>query len=73
MRNKVEKKKSTNEMILEKLDIIVGLLAIQGKDEDKKINILKSLGFTYKQVSELTGIPEGTLKSRDHIKRKSKK
>ncbi len=56
--------------LVKKLDTIIALLAIQGQDETKKIIVLKSLGFTYKEISKLTGIPEGTLKSRDHIKRK---
>lgn len=46
-----------------KLDRVIALLAIQGKPEDKQAPILKSLGFTYEEISGLTGIPEGTLKS----------
>lgn len=64
---------SNNEILLKKLDTIIGLLATQGQDDEKKIKILKSLGFTYKEISDLTGIPEGTLKSRDHKQRKAKK
>lgn len=53
-----------------KLDKLIALFAIQGKPEDKQASILKSLGFTYKEISGLTGIPEGTLKFRDHVRRK---
>lgn len=65
---------SDDRIIVKKLDTIIALLATQGQDEDKRIKILKSLGFTYKEISELTGIPDSTLKSRNHAKRsKSKK
>jgi DNA-directed RNA polymerase specialized sigma24 family protein len=53
-----------------KLDKLIALFAVQGKPEDKQASIVKSLGFTYKEISDLTGIPEGTLKFRDHAKRK---
>ncbi len=53
-----------------KLDKLIALIAIQGKSEQKQASILKSLGFTYKEISNLTGIPEGTLKTWDHAKRK---
>jgi DNA-directed RNA polymerase specialized sigma24 family protein len=56
--------------ISRKLDRLIALIAVQGKDEAKQIAILKSLGLTYNEISDLTGIPEGTLKSRDHNKRK---
>jgi DNA-directed RNA polymerase specialized sigma24 family protein len=54
-----------------KLDKLVALFAIQGKPENQQVAILKSLGFTYEEISGLTGIPEGTLKSRGHRKKKS--
>ena len=47
--------------ILEKLDKIIGLLAIQGKEKNDQIKVLDSLGFTSKFISALTGIPEGTV------------
>lgn len=50
-----------NEKILEKLDVIIGLLAIQGKEKDEQIKILHSLGFTSKIISQLTGVPQGTI------------
>lgn len=64
---------SNGEIILRKLDAIIGLLATQVQDDEKKLKILKSLGFTYREISDLTGIPDGTLKTWDHKKRKSKK
>lgn len=50
-----------NEEILDKLDKIIGLLAIQGKEKKDQIKILDSLGFTSKFISALTNIPEGTV------------
>ena len=59
--------------ILKKLDTIIALLAIQGKDDQEKLQILKSLGFTFNEISKITAIPEGTLKTWDFKKRKLKK
>lgn len=64
---------SKEDIIVEKLDTIIGLLAIQGHDDDRKIKILKSLLFSSEKISKLTGIPAGTLRWRDHKKRKPKK
>ena len=64
---------SKEDIILKKLDTIIGLLAIQGHDEDRKVHILKSLGFSYNEIGKLTGIPKGTLAWRDHRKRRTKK
>ena len=47
--------------ILDRLDKIIGLLAIQGKEKNDQIKILDSLGFTSKFISALTSIPEGTV------------
>ena len=53
-----------NSEVLKKLDTIIGLLAIQGKDTDQQIKVLRSLGFTIKQISEMTGVADGTIKTR---------
>ncbi len=57
--------------ISQKLDKLIAISAIQGKEEEKQIKILKSLKFTYNEISNLIGIPIGTLKIRDHRKRKN--
>lgn len=60
-----------NKEVLEKLDVIIGLLAIQGKEIDDQIKVLRSLGFTISQISGITAIPEGTIKTkmrRDRLK-----
>ena len=62
-----------DDVIIEKLDTIIGLLAIQGHDEDRKVKILKSLKFSSEKISNLTGIPAGTLRWRAHRKRKANK
>ncbi|MGD0035881.1 MAG: hypothetical protein ABSC53_01130 [Bacteroidota bacterium] len=55
--------------ISKKLDKLIALYAIQGKNPNDQANILKGLGFTYKETSQLTGTPEGTLKTWDHKKK----
>lgn len=65
----------TEELLKEisaKLDRLTGVTAIQGKPEEKQAQILKSLGLTYKEMSQVMGVPEGTLKVRDHLARKKK-
>lgn len=47
--------------ILKKLDVIIGLLAAQGKGKDEQIRVLHDLGFVSKDISKITGIPEGTI------------
>lgn len=60
-------KKSERELLEEiskKLDKLIGILAIQGKNEDEQIRILKVLGFTSKQTGNLVGIEESTIRHR---------
>lgn len=59
-------------IILEKLDTIIGLLAIQGHDEDRKVKILKSLDFSFGEISKFTGVSK-TKAWKDHKKRKPRK
>ena len=58
-----------DESIIKKLDTIIGLLAIQGKGDDEKIQILRSLEMTIKEISDLTALPEGTIKTKIRQKR----
>lgn len=50
--------------ISEKLDKIMGVLAIQGKDEDKQIEILKKLGFKSNLTGALLGLKESAVRNR---------
>lgn len=59
--------------ISKKLDWLIALYSIQGKDPDTQVRILRSLNFTFAEVSKLTGIPDGTLKSRNSRKSSPKK
>ncbi len=56
--------------ISEKLDKLIAMSAIQRKEEEKQTRILRSLGFTYEEISKLTGIPKGTLLIRNFRKKK---
>ena len=49
------------EEISEKLSKLVGLNAIQGKNKVEQIKILTALNFTNVEISNLTGIPKGTI------------
>lgn len=57
----------------EKMDKLIGVTAIQGKSENAQIKVLMSLGFKYKEISAITGVAEGTLKSRKHNSKKKGK
>jgi len=59
--------------MLKKLDTIIALLAVQGKEDKDKLKILKSLGYPYSEIGKLLGLPVGTLKTWDFKKRKTKK
>jgi len=48
----------------------MGILAIQGKNDDEQIKILKSVGFTAKEVGVYTGLKESTVKMRKSWKEK---
>lgn len=45
----------------EKLKILIGLTAIQGKERDDQIKILAGLEYTNVDISKITGIPKGTV------------
>ena len=54
-----EEEKSSEKLLSEinqKLDKIIGILAIQGKDEDTQIRILKKIGFEAVEIGNLLGI-----------------
>jgi len=56
--------------MIEKLDKLIGVIAIQGKSKDDQIKVLVSLGFTNAEISKITGMPKGTV---DTIRAKRKK
>jgi hypothetical protein len=53
-----------------KLGKLIGLLAIQGKARDDQVHVLASLGFSNSEISNLTGIPKGTV---DVVRARKKK
>ena len=56
--------------IAQKLDTLIGICASQGKPKEDQIKVLVSLGFTNTQISQMIGIPKGTV---DVIRAKMKK
>jgi hypothetical protein len=59
---KIDKsEKQLLEEINDKLNTLVGLNAIQGKQKVDQIKILASMGFTNAEISKITGIPKGTV------------
>ncbi|XOB42410.1 MAG: hypothetical protein ACKKMP_03565 [Candidatus Nealsonbacteria bacterium] len=58
-----KRRKKNKDEISKKLDIIIGLLAIQGKrKKEEQIKILSLLNFTSKMIEKITGIPAGTVR-----------
>jgi hypothetical protein len=45
----------------EKLNKLIGIMAVQGKNKEEQIKILVSLGFTNIDISRITAIPKGTV------------
>lgn len=56
--------------ILNRLDIIIALLVTQGKEKEEQIKILVNKGFSNGDISQILGIPKGTV---DSIRSKFKK
>ncbi len=48
--------------VLEKLDIIIGLLASQNKSKEDQIKILSGLKLKSEMIEKITGIPAGTVR-----------
>lgn len=48
--------------ITKKLDTIIALLAIQNKERDEQVKILRSLGFSSREIEKITGIPSSTVR-----------
>jgi uncharacterized protein (UPF0218 family) len=67
-----------NREVIERLDKIIGLLAVQGKEKEEQLKVLTALGFSNSDMSTLTGIPKGTIdviraNQKKKTKRNSKK
>ncbi len=43
---------------------LVGVVATQGMPDEKKIVTLQKMGFNSSQISEMTGIPEPTVRKK---------
>ena len=48
----------------EKLDTLIGLLAINGKEENDQIKVLRELGHDWKFIGLLTGLNPDTARMR---------
>ena len=53
-----------------KLDDLIALVGVQGKDKEEQIMILVEKGYTNSEMAELLGIPKGTI---DTIRANAKK
>lgn len=47
--------------ISQKLDQLIAVIAIQGKEKNDQIKILASLGLSNSNIANLIGIPKGTV------------
>lgn len=54
---------SDKQQLNRKLDTIIALLGA-GDKEDRRVRVLTGLGYSFQEISGMTGIPEGTLKTR---------
>lgn len=69
------KQNSKNELeilseINEKLDHLIAVLLIQGKEINEQIDILIKRGMTHSTISALLGIPKGTIDYKGARKKK---
>lgn len=61
------------EEISERLDKVIGLLAIQGKTQDEQIDILTELGFDSKTVGLFVGLSGDAVRKRRSERKKRQK
>lgn len=64
--SKTNKEKTEKDILLEinnKLGDVIALLLVSDKEKDEQIKILVSKGYTNSEISELLGIPIGTVSS----------
>ncbi len=50
--------------INENIKRLLGAISTQGMNDEKKILTLQNMGFNSKQISEMSGIPWSTVKSK---------
>lgn len=43
---------------------LLGVFATQGMGDEKKIALLKNMGFNSSEISHMTGIPDGTIRGK---------
>lgn len=54
-----------------KLDDLISLFAVQGKEKEEQIKIMVNNGYSNSKISKLIGIPKGTVDSiRANFKKK---
>ena len=56
--------------INDKLEVLISVIASQGKERDDQIKILTAAGLSNSGISSILGIPKGTV---DFIRAKKKK
>lgn len=57
----------------QKLDRILGVLLVSGKDTDTQIKVLRSLGYDWPFIGAATGLKADAARMRSGYKKKSKK
>lgn len=43
---------------------LLGIMATQGMSDEKKIKALQSMNFNSREITEITGIPEATVRAK---------
>ena len=64
-----QKKKQNSIYMNEKLDTLIGLLAINGKDENDQIKVLRELDHDWKLIGLLTNLKPDTARKRYNTKK----
>lgn len=59
--------------ILKKLDILIGILAIQNKDLLEQVRILRFLEYTVPEIAEFTGISKRSVDNKIAELKRNKK
>ncbi len=56
-----------------KLDRLMGVMAIQGKDQDAQVNTLHALGFDSKTIGAMVGLSDSAVRGRKFRRKRAKK
>lgn len=60
--------------ISRKLDYLLTILYVQGKEKEEQVEIMTNKGYTNREIADLLGMPKGTVDwTRVQLKKKKQK